>query len=142
MPNQSDPVTSDEFVLRRIPNNKDWYESSLPEPVQRVAFQPSKRDTDGLSIFRQLFVTPAQLAQAGPNPAGYYVARLRVADLHDLGLSVIAAPQNNQPDGHAIIPELSYQAMKQDKQTARKIQRELAKLASDGIVHGPNGTLG
>lgn len=108
MPNQDDPVTPDENVLRRISNNKDWVNLSLAISVQRVAFKPFTRDTDGLSVFRELFVTPYQVATAGPNSNGYYVARLNVNSINDLGLNIVPDPQEDQLQGHALMPELSY----------------------------------
>ncbi|MGH6635281.1 MAG: hypothetical protein ACRED0_03805 [Gammaproteobacteria bacterium] len=135
--NQHVPVTPGEHVLRRIPNNKDWYKESLAEPVQRVAFEPRKTDTAGLSVFRELFVSAAKVAAGGPGRAGYYVSRLRIADLLMLGLTVVPDPQANELPGHALIPELSYSSMLRDRSASKAFQRELAKLASRAIVFRP-----
>ena len=134
---QNDPVKRDEYVLRRIPNNPDWYVASLPIQIQRVAFAPNAKDTDGLSIFRELFVTPERVAHAGRNPAGYYVARLAVSKLLELGLSVVPDPRADEPPGHALIPEMSHAAAKNSKTKSREVQLQLAKLASSAIVYTP-----
>lgn len=107
---------------------------SLNEPVQRVAFEPSKRDVDGISVFRELFLSAADLAKAGTSNNGYCVARLRVSDLIALGLTVVPDPRNDQPPGHAILPELSISEHNRDKQKCKDIQRRLAQLASKNIV--------
>jgi hypothetical protein len=133
---ERDPVTPDEYVLRRIP--PDWVDESLAQPVQRVAFQPNQSDTNGLSVFRELFVTPAAVAAAGRVGQGYYVVQLLVKDLLSLKLSVVADPQEDGPRGHALIPELSYALSSVRKADSKVLQRELAKLASEAIVHRPN----
>jgi hypothetical protein len=135
---ERDPVTPDEYVLRRIPNLPDWIDESLAQPVQRLAFQPNQRDTKGLSVFRELFVTPAAVAAAGRIGQGYYVVRLLVKDLLSLELSVVADPQEDQLRGHALIPELSSALSSARKAASKILQRELAKLASEAIVHRPN----
>jgi len=131
---QQDPISSDEYVLRRIPKDKSRYDPSLNDPVQRVAFEPSKWDVDGISVFRELFVSAAALAKAGTNDNGYCVARLSVSNLIALGLTIVPDTRNDQPPGHAIIPELSISEMKQNKTKCKEIQRELAKLAGRNII--------
>jgi len=131
---QQDSVSPDEYVLRRIPKDKSRYDPSLNEPVQRIAFEPSKWDVDGISVFREFFVSAAALAEAGTNNNGYCVARLSVSTLIALGLTIVPDPRNDQPPGHAVIPELSISKMKQNKTKCKEIQRELAKLASRNII--------
>ncbi len=88
--------------------------------------------------FREPFVSPADVANAGNRgPAGYYVVRLRAAEVTALGLSIVPDPRDDQLPGHALIPELSFQAMTKDKNKSKELQRKLAKLAGDGIVFEP-----
>jgi hypothetical protein len=129
---EHDAVEASEYILRRI--HKDHYNASLPAPVLRLAFQPSKADVDGLSVFRERFITAAELARLGRTPGAYYVARLLVAALHDLGLTIIPAPVIGLP-GHAIIPELNFSAYRQDKKRLDALQVQLARLAGSAIVH-------
>jgi hypothetical protein len=134
---QYDPITPDEYVLRRILNKFDRYDPSLAIPVQRYAFAPNEKDRDGLSVFRELFVTPEGVARTGPNSAGYYVARLAVSELLKLGLTVVPDPLEDAPPGHAMVPELSFAAVRNAKTTSKEIQFQLAMLASTAIVYEP-----
>ena len=143
MKDENDLVSPDEHVLRRINNKKDWYDPSLGFPVTRVACTPFKKDVDGLSVFRELFVSAAEVAAAGPNPDGYYVARLLVADIQRLGLTVVPNPLPGRLRGHAIIPELNYSATRSDPDTKKRTKEltfELAKLAGRNIVAEPNSS--
>lgn len=129
------PVDVSEVVYRRI--HRNHYQTGLPVPIQRVAFCPNPNDATGLSVFRAAFVQPADtLANIEATKRNdYYVARIAVQDLHRLGLTVEPDPDPSGPPGHAIIPELSYQAYHADKQRFKSIQLELVKLASAAIVH-------
>jgi hypothetical protein len=133
--NESEPVDDGEFVFRRI--HPDFYDPSLPLPVQGRAFRPSHNDDTGLSVLRARFAQPKDcLANADPaKVAGYAVARLAVQDLRKLGLTVNPEPLPAGPPGHAVIPELSWQNYNANKKRCRPILAELAKLASADIVH-------
>lgn len=132
--NERDPVSLNEYVLRRI--HKNQFDRAQDNPVLRLAFKPAPPDTDGISVFRERFVSPTELANAGRKPGEYYVARLSVRELKDtLALSVIADPDENQQPGHALIPELN--TSNALVPWSRELQRELAKLASRSIVHEP-----
>lgn len=136
--NEHDPVSPDEYVLRRVPTN--WFKSALSEPVQRVAFEPNEqRDVEGISVFREFFVTSIEVARHGPKGLnGYYVVRLLAADIFALGLSIIPDPQEDQPQGHAVIPELNSASVSGgNKQRAKELQYELAKLGSRNIAYSP-----
>src|SRR5207253_2368721 len=108
-------VADDEFVYRRIP--RSFYRVDLSPPVQPLAFRPNPNDTTGLSVFRAALLRPedtlANVDAARRND--FYVARLAVADLRALGLTVVPEPDPHGPPGHAIIPELSWQAYQADK---------------------------
>ncbi len=135
---EDQPIYANEFVYRRI--HRTYYQAGLPLPVQPAAFRPSQRDTTGLSVFREFFVRPVDtLASVEASKRNdYYVARLAVQDLHRLGLTVVPEPDPSGPLGHAVIPELSWQAYQADKQRLKVLQVELAKLASAEIVHKPS----
>ena len=132
MSDESDPVTTDEHVLRQIHTTR--YDPSLPVPVRRDAFEPNKLDTTGISVFRERFTTAANLANYGRQPGRYYIARLSVRDLWGLGLTVIPAPVKGGIPGHAVIPELNSSTA---KKRSKELQRDLAKLASRDIVCEP-----
>lgn len=135
---ESEPVTDDEFVFRAIPNVRNYYDPSLPQPVVRVAFEPNSQDTDGLSVFREACgVTAAEVAMALPRKGDYYVARLSVAALATKKLTVQAKPLCDQPKGHAVIPELNLATFQANKPKSKVLQRALAVLAGNCIVYKP-----
>lgn len=132
------PVEDSEFVYRRI--HPRFCNPNLALPVQRDAFRPTEEDATGLSVVRAHFARPvdtlAILEEA--RAKAYYVARLAVRDLRNLGLTVVAEPVPGGPPGHAVIPELSWQAYQAQKQHWKPLLVELAKLASADIVHQPS----
>lgn len=131
---EADPVGSEELVFRRIPNLvPDFVNFDLPMPVMRLAFQPSRSDADGLSVFREIFTTARDVAASGSNPRGYYVASLAVEAILGLSLTVIPNPLADGPRGHALIPEIHTDLSRATK----NLQIELAKLASRNIVVSP-----
>jgi hypothetical protein len=111
----------------------------LARPVQRDAFRPNPNDTTGLSVFRADFVQPPDtLANLDPAKAKtYYVVRLAVRDLRQLGLTVVPEPVSGGPPGHAVIPDLSWSAYQAQRSHCKSILVELARLASADIVHRP-----
>ena len=129
------PVENNEFVLRRI--HKNDFKPATRDPIQRPAFAPSKMDTDGLSVHRELFIKPRRLAFCGRKPGEYLIARFHMSDLEELGLSCLASSDPEQPPGHAIIPQLTSADQKSTK--SKELQRALAKIAKDRIVFKPDG---
>src|SRR5690349_16137699 len=127
------PVADDEFVLRRI--HRNYYQADLPMPVTVAAFRPNENDTTGLSVFRDRCVQPADVLANldADKKKNYYVARIPVSALRQLGLTILPEPDANGPAGHAVIPELSHAAYHADKKRSREIQLGLAKLASQNI---------
>jgi hypothetical protein len=78
------------------------------------------------------------LANVDPAKAkDYYVARLSVRDLLNLGLNVEPDPITGGPLGHAVIPELSWPAYQANKQKLKPILVQLARLAGADIVNVP-----
>src|SRR5437879_4314924 len=135
---EHEPVAETEFVYRRIHPN--FYNPALRVAVLPEAFRPSRNDTTGLSVLRERFAQP-QDTLANRDPAkvrGYYVARLSVRELRNLGLTVLPDPVASGPPGHAIIPELSWQAYDAEKKRLKQVQFDLAKLASADLVHQPS----
>jgi hypothetical protein len=131
--NDLEPVPTGEYVLRRIHRND--FDSNLPIPVQRWAFQAGKDDTDGLSVYWEKIISAPDVAARGRSPGTYYVARLAFNDLHALNLTVVLSP--GDLPGHAVIPEMSRAAYEADKRSAKELQQKLAVLASQGIVYTP-----
>ncbi len=143
---QADPVSPDEILLRRVPfvEGNAYIDLSLPAPVQRAAFQPSTNDEDGLSLFRELFVTPEQIADLHRGKTAgkeCYVVRVRAADLLDPAVGVDLVPNvvDDLP-GHVLIPQLYKGRLTgEEKRKRKELQVAIAsKLTMGDIVHFPN----
>jgi hypothetical protein len=135
MNEESQFVADEEFVLRRI--HKNQVDPGPPPVIGFAGFRPTPEDTAGLSIFREKLVSPALVAASGRKPGEYYVVRLPVSYLRQLGLTVLADEQAAGPAGHALIPGLSLEACRREKVRLREVQVRLAELASHNIVHFP-----
>jgi hypothetical protein len=131
---EQDPIDENEYVLRRI--HKNNCDTRLPIPIQEVAFKPTESDVDGISVYREKYVSPAEVAAGGRTPEVYYVARLAVRALNALNLTVVPTPGDQK--GHAVIPELNRSFYESEKQRSKKLQFQLAQLASQAIVHRPD----
>ncbi len=132
---EHEPVEESEFVYRRIP--RAYFKAGLPAPILREAFRPSANDTTGLSVFRARFAQPLDTL-VNVHPArinDYYVARLPVRALQDLGLTVRPDPLPGGPPGHAVIPELTSAAYRAQKDHWKTVFVQLASIAD--IVHRP-----
>lgn len=111
--------------------------------VTPYAFEPhKKRDLDGMSFFREDFVTPRQVAEACKHPDGALVARIKVGRLRKLGLTVQPSPDPNELAGHVIVPGLKHeqQRIAAEKRRIADLSRQLAELASKGIAYSPPNT--
>jgi hypothetical protein len=135
---QRQPVDASESVYRRV--HRSFFQANLLIPIQAAAFRPNPHDTTGLSVFRARFVQPEDtLVGVGPGKRNdYFVVRFLAQDLDRLGLTLNPEPDPDGPPGHAVIPELSWQAYQANKQRLKQVQVELAKLASAAIVHSPS----
>jgi hypothetical protein len=136
MSQESQCVADEEFVLRRI--HKNQVDAGPPPVIGFTGFRPTPEDTAGLSIYREKLVSPALVAASGRKPGEYFVVRLPVRSLRQLGLTVIAEEQAEGLAGHVLIPELSLAACRQEKARLREVQVRLAELASQNIVHVPD----
>lgn len=134
MTDESDPIGDDENVLRRILNREKYIDLTLRIPVIRLAFRPTKDDATGISVYRSLFACPREVAKAGTNSAGYWVAELPIAAIRDLQLTVMPDPLPEGLKGHALIPEI--RTSTNEETTAQ--QQELAQLASLRLVYDPD----
>ena len=135
---EHDPVDEGEFVYRRI--HRAFLDPTAPIPIQFPAFRPTANDATGLSFFRACLLGQPQdaLANVPPEKArDYYVARLPVHDLRNLGLTVVPEPDSSGPLGHAVVPELRWADYQAQKQRWKPVLVELARLASADIVHRP-----
>jgi hypothetical protein len=136
---ERDPIANNEWLLRRIPTNAEYYRPDLPERLQRAAFAPNKQDTDGISFYRELFISRRHLAKHTGRKPPYVVCRIRARQVPQ-GLTVIASPDPDlsQPRGHCTIPQISYETRK----TTVELQIELRKQVSVVFDRGNRGWRG
>ena len=133
---ERDAVGDAEWLLRKVPSgNAAYYDPSLKTPLQRIAFRPNEYDVDGISFFRETFVSPRSLGYEGRKPP-YYVVRLRARQVAAIGLRILPLPDPDQPPGHLVLRELCYKARQTvaEKEAASRLQvalRDIASLAFD-----------
>lgn len=97
------------------------------------AFDPSKHDDTGLSVYRLRFHSPEEVANFRTmSTKATWIAFLPVSCLGPLGLSVQPNGKPDQP-GHALIPELTYLIRKTPQ--AETWKRQLAAAVTE--VKGP-----
>ena len=128
-----EPVDPNEYVLRRI--HRGNTDLDAPTIVKRCEFEPKPRDVDGLSFFREKYTPVEVLVNAARSPEDAYIVRLTVAQITALGLT-LEMTAGDLP-GHVSVPEVSYARFLADKITSKELQRRLAVLASEHIVHSP-----
>jgi len=137
---ESDPIGDEEFLLRRFPNLDLYYDPQATPPVTALAFKPIKQDTDGISLYREIFVTIQDVAAGARTPNWCYIVRLRAKEIRTLGITIEPTPSADGLPGHCSIPELAvqhYEAGRAEKDKHKDIHLELAKLASKDIVYFP-----
>lgn len=72
----ADSITADEFLLRRV--HQHHVDPGPPIVIGYVGFRPTPEDTQGLSVYREKFITAAEVAASGRKPGEYFVVRLSV----------------------------------------------------------------
>ncbi len=144
---ETTPVFRYEVLLRTIPNSIGFYTQTMGNwAVNPNAFEPRKVDCDGISLFREDFVTREYLASVSGHPCGVRVARVSARKCTELHLSLKPSPNASQPAGHVVIPEMSFvmetPQTPQTKALKRKIKdlaQALAQIASKNEVYVPPG---
>lgn len=136
-PTERDPVLPTERVLRRI--HKMYY-NAKERTVNAGAFSPRKDDADGISLFRELFATPKEVAAAGRKSGNHYVGRLDVGDLLGIEVTVKASPEPDGPRGHAVIPEMNITEWNNKKKNPKlkEIRKRMADMAARDIAFDPD----
>ena len=102
----SDPVLPKEIVLRRI--STVYYSPLDPIPIKPEAFRPTDMDGNGISVFREQFISSQEIFDSIDiaKRNRFVIARLVVRELQKLKLSVVPDPISALP-GHALVPELN-----------------------------------
>lgn len=144
---ETDPVFPNEVLLRTVPNSIGYYTKAMGRwAINPNAFEPAKDDTDGISLFREDFVTKERLARLSKHANGVRVACLTAKECTGLHLSLNPAPDPDEPAGHTLIPEMPFvKKTPQTKDLKRKIQdlaQNLAQIASKNEVYTLKGMPG
>ena len=127
-------IEDEEFLLRRVPLAQAT-DGPAAAPLA-VAFAPSDRDADGISLYRETMHSPEEVAAMrtmSTNPI--YIARIRVGDVREGGMTVRNCPLPDQA-GHVVIPELNAGNRRSHEATGKK--EYLARVAELPLL-GPLG---
>jgi hypothetical protein len=144
MKSEDEPVTDDEWLLRRVRRER-FRTDSIPI-ISPGAFEPRFNgrdiDVDGISLYRLACINdPADiLSQVAEDKRGSIaIVRVSVAFLKSLGLTVLSRPRPGIP-GHVVLPELNADDYKANKGKFTPILKELADEASkdENIVRRPD----
>jgi hypothetical protein len=134
MKHEFDPVTDDEWLLRRV--HRQYFRNDPNLLISPSAFEPRVKgrepDVDGISLFRLACVPSheAILAHiAEDKRKDYGVVRVSVRLVVDLGLTVVAKPIPQLP-GHIVIAELNANAYRANKSQFIVMKLRLAEEAS------------
>ena len=147
MTNASEPasISEDECLYRRVPKSLDWYQPGQSPPVTLLAFNPTKEDTTGLSMWcansaeHPDFMTAAQVAQ-GRSSKGYVVAVLSVKTLRENGIRIVPRTEGFGP-GHVELPDLTYENRRSDASMVMKRALSLAVIRVDDPHGSDQGVL-
>jgi hypothetical protein len=141
---ETSPVFPNEVLLRTVPNSIGYYSKVMGNwTIDPNAFQPARDDADGISLFREDFVTAEDLSFMSTHPKGVRVARVLAKECIGLHLSLNPAPDLHGPAGHTLIPEMIF--LKRTAQTSIQVQnikdfaQKLAQFASKNDIYTPPG---
>ena len=137
MKSESEPITDDDWLIRRV-HKMYWLAESFPFIIPE-AFRPREKgdapDLTGISVHRLscLQCLEESLAKVPADKLGAAgLVRFQVSELTALGWSVVTEADNDDPiiPGHCVIPELSVQSYEANKQLRKLGMATLAELAS------------
>jgi hypothetical protein len=127
-----------------VPNSIGYYNKIMGNwAIDPNAFQPAKDDDDGISLFREDFVTAEDLSSMSTHRNGVRVARILAKEFTGLHVSVNPAPDPHMPPGHTVIPEMIF--LKRTAHTNIQVQnikdlaQKLAQIASRNDIYTPPG---
>ncbi len=138
------PVCPDEVLLRTVPNSIGFYTQTMEHwAINPNAFEPAQDDVDGISLFREDFITSEDLASISTHHNGVRVARVIAKECTDLHLSLNPDPDDSQPPGHTVIPEMPFVRKgphnKAQRQNIKDLAQKLAQVASKNEIYTPRG---
>lgn len=142
MKSESDPITDDEWLLRRV--HKDRFRTDRVPLISITAFEPRikgrDRDIEGISLYREACLkSPDEILVkvAADKQRDHGIVRISVAELRRLNLTVVSNP--DEILGHVVVPELNALVYEQDKAKYTPTLEKLATFASkdERIVREP-----
>ncbi len=142
---ETTPIFPREVLLRAIPNVLGYFKESMGNwAVAPYAFQPSKkRDTDGMSFFREDFTSSQDIVKASRHPDGVRVGRVTVRQLRELGLDAEVDPDKDELPGHVVVPGMRFVDKNlqtdADRHKTKDRSQSLAQFASENGVYCPRG---
>jgi hypothetical protein len=135
MKSESDPITDEEWLLRRV--RREQFRTEKHPLISPNAFEPRIKgrdpDTDGISLYRQACLAEVSLILVTLAPerhSEYGIVRVPVTLLRTLNLTVTSIPDERIP-GHVVIPELNASDYAADKSAFLSIKETLATVASE-----------
>jgi hypothetical protein len=135
----NEAVADDEIVFRRISDASGWYDPASDRPLAWLAFRPSRRDVDGISVWTSKFKTAREVAAIGASHGKrYFVVSLRVQRLRVAGVVVKASPELGGV-GHASLTNLSTEDYTKNKDRVREMAEVIVRQLVENI-DGPFGS--
>jgi len=144
MKSEADPITDDEWLLRRV--HKDRFRSEKVPIISPSAFEPRIKgrdpDDDGISLYREACLSSPEeiLATVAEDKRhNFGIVRVPVKLLRELDLSIESRPDDRIP-GHVVIPALNAGDYAASKSSYTPTLLDLARLASqdENIVLAPH----
>lgn len=128
MGTESDEVGEDEILVRRVPSKDDYFDARLlaeaPLGPTHLAFRPSARDVDGLSLSRlkcdahpDFHVLEQYIPATSKDDKPRYLALMRASVLLNAGLVLKPDRQPDDP-GHVLVTSLRSDNRRTDAVTA------------------------
>lgn len=140
---ESEPISDDEWLLRRVPG--DRFRTEKVPLISPNAFEPRNSkardpDWDGISLYRQACLElPDEILEVLAEDKRKFtgIVKIQAGELRRLGLDIISSPGTIK--GHVVIPQLNTRDYFADKEKYTDLKLEIAKLASrpDSIVKSP-----
>ncbi len=134
MKNEADPISEEEYLLRRV--HEDRFKNDRNSTHSQGAFEPRTtgrdQDKEGISLYREDCLNdPSQVLETmAPEKRGKSgVVRVPVSALKAMGLSVVPSKDERVP-GHVVIPELNSIEYAAKKAEFTPVLKELAQIAS------------
>lgn len=135
MKNEAEPITDDEWLLRRV--HRDAFKNDRSPTHSPRAFAPRTKgkdpDDEGISLYREACLESVGqvLANVSEEKRGDNgIVRIQVKDIKELGLTVRADHDDRVP-GHVVIPELNASAYANSKSSLTPTLEHLASICSE-----------